>query len=161
MVDLAHQTPVGVIDTVTFVLLCIERGLICLDNARKQFGDLFGGLDVPRERHRSLHRRLTRGEAWGAVDGGSGAFGQSVPAADDLRRVIQRKFTEGGELLLQRGGDHRLVHGEHENLVVGEQAVLDGVAEREVVELRAVAQFVIHRHQLGGMLVGLVLDASL
>ena len=102
MADLADQTPVGVIDTVTFVLLYIERGLICLDNARKQFGDLFGGLDVPRERHRSLHGRLTRSEAWGAVDSGSGSFGKAVPAPDDLRGVIKVGISpKVGELLLQ------------------------------------------------------------
>ena len=36
--------------------------------------------------------------------------------------------------------------------------MLHGVPKRQVVKLRAIAQFVVHRHQLGGMLVGLVLD---
>ena len=36
--------------------------------------------------------------------------------------------------------------------------MLHGLAEGQMVKLRAVAQFVIHRDQLGGMLIGFVFD---
>ena len=74
-----------------------------------------------------------------SVGGGTGAFGQAVPAADDLGGVVEVELAAVvGQLLLERRGDHRLVDGEDEHLVVGEQAAFDGVAEAEPVELRAV-----------------------
>ena len=57
-----------------------------------------------------------------------------------------------GELLLEVSATYCLVDGEDEHLVVGEQALLDGLAEAEAVELRAVQGLVVHRRQLGVVL---------
>ncbi len=92
--------------------------------------------------------------------GFTGALGQRVPAADDLRRIIETQFAvHAGKLILQWRGHQRFVDGQHDHLVIGEQTPpLDSRTERKPVKLRTVDGFVVHRRQLGRMLFGLVLD---
>jgi hypothetical protein len=65
-----------------------------------------------------------------------------------------------GELVLQRKRDERLLDGQDEDLVVGQQPAVDRGAEAQAVKLRAVDVLVVHRGELRRMLIGLVLDAS-
>lgn len=55
---------------------------------------------------------------------------------------------------MQRGGNVLFAHGEDEDLVVGEQLVLDGLAEADAVDLVAVHRAVVHRAEDGGVLLG-------
>ena len=160
-VHVAHRTgqpAVGGVDGQPVVLQLVEQGGVGVDDGREHLRELLGTLDVAGERHRASHRRLAGCETR-SVRAGSGPLGQTVPAADDLGGVVELQLTgHPGQLALQPRRDHRLVDGEHQHLVVGEQAAFHRVAERQPVKLRAESGLVIHRHQLGGMLVGLVLD---
>ena len=68
---------------------------------------------------------------------GPASLGQAVPAADDLRCVVEAELAVlVGQLRLEGVADGLLVHREHEDFVVGEQAVADGLTEAEPVQLR-------------------------
>ena len=100
-------------------------------------------------------RRIGRGVGLEGVLG-LAALGQAVPAADELGGVVELELAVVvGQLLLEGPGDGLLVDGEHEHLVVGEQVALDGLAEAEPVELRAVELLVVHRREDGVGLAGL------
>ena len=119
--------------------------LVGADDGVEVGGDRLGVRDGPREGDSALHRRGVVAEA-GAVGEGTGPLGQGVPAADDLRRVIEVQLgLPARETRLQRPGDDPFIDGQDQDLVVGEQALLDRLAEPEAVELRAVQQLVVHR----------------
>jgi len=64
-------------------------------------------------------------------------LGESVPTADDLGDVVELELARlVRELALEGARDHRVVDGEDEDLVVGQQALGYGLAEPESVELR-------------------------
>ena len=118
----------------------------------EQLLDPLGVLDVAGERDGAAHRRGVGLE--GVL--GLAALGQPVPAADDLGGVVELELVVVvGELLLEGAGHRLLVDGEHEHLVVGEQVALDGLAEAEPVELRAVELLVVHRGEDRVRLAGL------
>ncbi len=60
-----------------------------------------------------------------------------------------------GDLFLECLGDVLFVHGQHEHLVVGEQAFADGFAETKAVEFLAEEGLIVHRRQFGGGFLGL------
>ena len=80
---------------------------------------------------------------------------QAVPAAGDAGGVVEVELAVLGELALERAGDVGLVDREHEDFVVGEEAVLDGKAEAEAVEFLAEEGGVVHGGDLGGALLRL------
>ncbi|CKM69207.1 Uncharacterised protein [Mycobacterium tuberculosis] len=152
--DQRVERPVHVAHRTRQARAVVNQFAVCLNHFREQLGNLLGRLDVLGERHRPTHRRLTGDNA------GTGPLGQAIPAADDLGGVVEHQLAGNpGEFLLQPGRDHALIDGEHHHLVVGEQPALHRLAERQPVKLRPERQLVVHRHQLGGVLVGPVLDA--
>ena len=93
--------------------------------------------------------------------GGLESLRQPVPAADDLGRIVEIQLVVlVGELLLERLGDVLLVHRQHQHLVVGQQVLLDGLAEAEAMQLRAEVLDVVHRSEFGGGFLGLALASS-
>lgn len=123
----------------------LVRVVVGVDDGVEVGGDGPGVRDGPGKGDGALHRRRVVAEA-GAVGEGARALGQGVPAADDLRRVIQVELgLPARQSRLQRPGDDALVDDEDQDLVVGEQALLDGLAEPEAVELRPVQLLVVHR----------------
>ena len=120
--------------------------LIKLGRQRLRFGNGTG------ERHGTCHGRLTRFEG-GAVRGGPSTFGQPVPAADNLHRVIEVDLVVLiSQLRLQRPCDVLLVHSQDEHLVVGQQPVTDRLAEPETVKLRPVQVLIVHGTDQRGVL---------
>ena len=73
------------------------------------------------------------------------ALGEPVPAAHDLRRVVEPQLAAViRQLPLKGAGDRLLVDREDENLVVGEQLALDRLTEPEPVELGTEPALVVH-----------------
>lgn len=123
------------------------------DQRGERRGRCLGGADVLGESDRPAHRAAVFALAvFGAV-----VFGQAVPASDQLRGVAELDLAalcHGG---LEVARHVRLVDGEHEHLVVGEQVLLDGFAESEAVELGAEHCRVAHVREDGLGLGGLAL----
>ena len=82
-------------------------------------------------------------------------LGQPVPTTHNPGGVAERDFTSNGQLVLEVGGDVLLVHGEDDDPVVGQQVLLDCLAEPEPVKLRPVGCFVVHRRHNGSAVQGL------
>ncbi|SHP92277.1 Uncharacterised protein [Mycobacteroides abscessus subsp. abscessus] len=141
---------------VAVVAVVVEGVAVGIDYAGEHFGHQFRGRDVFGERNGAAHRILTGGEP-GAVHGGTGSFGESVPAAHDAGGVIEIQFAFGaGELGLHRTHDQVLIHGQHQHLVVGEQAFLDRLAERQVMKLGSEQFLVVHGGDLCRVFLGFV-----
>ena len=123
----------------------LQRGR---DDVRELVGELFRLLDRRGKRDSSSHRLVVPG-----VFELRAAFGQAVPAADHARDIVERQFAVAicGELALKRIGHGVFIYGEDQHLVVGEQFVRDGFAERQLVEHRAEDGLVVHggQHDLG------------
>ena len=84
-------------------------------------------------------------------------FGQRLPAADDLGRVIHFELVV---LVLQHvlkaTADGAFLDGEYQHLVIGEQAALNGLGKVDDEQLFAVQRLIIHRAQ--GDFAGFSLD---
>ena len=104
---------------------------------------------------------LRRGDGVGERDGpGQAAHGlaagslvlrilQRAPTAGDLRGVGQVDLALApGQMRLQRGIDVLLGHGEHDDLVVGQQPLIDGPGEGQAVEFRPVGLRIVHREHV-------------
>ena len=104
---------------------------------------------------------LRRGDGVGERDGaGETAHGldagglvlrilQRAPAAGDLRGVGQVDLALAPrQMRLQRGVDVLLGHGEHDDLVVRQQPLIDGPGEGQAVELRSVGLRIVHREHV-------------
>ena len=117
--------------------------------------DLPRGVDVGAEGDGLVHGRGVLGDERGRVTYAD--LRERIRAADELGRVVHLDFAvrggDGGAQLLRDVG-----HCEDEDLVVREQALLDGLAEADAVELASVDRLVVHRtedHILG---FGVILD---
>ena len=141
-------------DLATVVFGVVEQVLVGVHDRGEHCFDLLGRGDVFGERHGPLHWLRTRWEGF-SRGGGTGAFGQAVPAAHDLRGVVQGEFSVDGELILHPWRHHRFVHSQNEHFVVGEQALVDCFAEAEAVELGAEDLDVVHGGDLRGVFLSL------
>ena len=125
----------------------------------ESLADGLGGLDGGAEAHRAAQRPGARVEpvhvvhnervaqARGVPGRPLPVVGQALPTADDLAHVlgVQRQgvhalVVDGHEPLAQGV----LLHGEHDDLVVGEEALLHGLAELDLVGGGAVYGLVVH-----------------
>jgi hypothetical protein len=109
-------------------LLAFVRCEVFTDHPGKFGAHHFGRFDVLAERQRAVHR-LGIGQQFGAQPG----LGQGLVTADDLGGVVQLQFVGAiGQALLHAGTHHGFVHGQHQNLVIGQQPVFDGPAKPRV-----------------------------
>ena len=100
---------------------------------------------------------LGRRDGVGKGDGAAQAAGRSVagrpvlrvlqgaPAADDLGGVGQVDLAVRRRQMSLQGGVHVLLrHGEHHDLVIGQQVLLHRPRERQAMKLRSVGRLVVH-----------------
>ena len=114
-----------------------------------RFGAL-GDLDDLAERNRPLHGCVVTNQALRQT-----LLGQRLPAANDLGRVIHLELVALVlEQVLQAAADVRLLHGQHNHLVVDEQAALDSFGERDDVQFLAVERRIVHAAQGDVLLFG-------
>ena len=74
---------------------------------------------------------------------------QRAPAAGDLRRIGEVDLALAGRQMgLQRGVDVLLGHGEHDDLVIGQQPLIDRPGEGQAVKLRSIGLRVVHREHV-------------
>ena len=142
--DIDHRGAVLLADVLHVEVLVVGKGI----------GDCFRGLDARTEGHGTAHRQRV-----GALDelfiGAEHLFREGIDAADEFRGIIRVDGSVlAGQCVLQRGGNVLFAHGEDEDLVVGEQFLLDGLAEADAVDLVAVHRAVVHRAEDGGVLFG-------
>ncbi len=139
--------------------------LVGLHDLLEHAGDFLGadlrrlaalaGFDHLAERDRPLHRL-------GCVAAilRNAEFGQGLPAADDLGRVIHAQAVVLiGEQRLQAAVDVGFLHRQHDDLVVHQQAALYRLGEGDDEQLLAVPVLVVHRVQGGVVAFGDCLGA--
>ena len=86
-------------------------------------------------------------------------LGEGLVAADDLGGIVKAELGGPvGEPALDAAAHHLLVHREHDNLVVGQELVLDRPAETAREQHLPVQRLVVHRAEDGGLLAGAGLD---
>ena len=85
-------------------------------------------------------------QARGVGRGALAVVGQALPATDDLADVLGGKLGRVNPLVVAFGDVQRvLLHGEDDHLVVGQKALLHGLAELDLVGGGAIEGFVVHR----------------
>jgi len=155
--DLDAQLAFRSDDSVTgHSIAVVHGGTEPVDDAGEGDGGGLGRLDVLGKRHGPAHRgQVDALHPVGQVR--AEPLGQAVPAADELGRVAELQLAGGAELLLEVLRHECLVDGQDEDLVVGEQVTLYGLAEPEPVQDRAEDGFVVHRREHRVVGVGLLL----
>src|SRR3546814_6942893 len=109
-------------------------------------GEAFGVNDLRPERDSAPHGRLVGGEARAR---GSGELRQTGEAADEPGDVGQAELAVGGEEVLEGLAYGALVDSEDQDPVVGEEPLLDGLAESEAMKLLTEVLGVVNRSGKG------------
>ena len=118
--------------------------------------NLLGILNRAAEGHGTLHRFEVITE--GSLQLAAAALGEAVPTAHQLRHVINGELVGLiGQKVLEGGRNLRLRNAQHQHLVIGQQALLHGLAEADTVEHRTESIHVIHGTEHGGLLARLEL----
>ena len=135
-------------------LLAVASRLVFVDGAGERRFDQLRRPDVPAEGDCPPHGCLVVSELV-AVD-----LGEGTPAADHLGGLLESQITAFREAPLEAPGGSSFRYGEYDHLVVGEQSLVHGVAEADLVEKGPVELLVIHRAEEGGNRLGLSLGAG-
>ena len=111
--------------------------------------ELLRGLDEIAERDRAAHgRAVILGELIRV------GLGECPEAAEHPALLVDGEGLALGEVPDRDPGGKRFRHGQNDDAVIGEQALLDGIAKPGLVEDGAVSVFVVHGAERGGELAG-------
>ena len=123
------------------VLIARGRSEILIHHGGELVTHQLGGCDVAAEGQRPTHMPGVARDILGEV-----GLSQRLIAADDLGRIVELEFVVRVlEAVLDAGADHRLIDGEDDHLIVGQQVILDGPAKAPLEQRLTIKRGIVHR----------------